>query len=350
MAALNFKPPFFVICGYTPGGQVVPLQCTADGTLIASGKLYPEVDAYTDLPTASSQSGDTFLVRSGSGVWLVNRKPAGLYYSNGSDWEYLSAFPSQHSDANFRIYNNADTTKQISFSLAGITSGQTRQVTIPNSNLTVVGLELNNYFSGLNRFGAAPTTVNFSEFESSGFYKMNGSACAWDDLRVEVESTRSGAVAPATDTGFRGNANMQVINFINTQADEIQFSVQFPHNALPVQTIYPHFHISPFIANAGAAACRFILEYYWADFNTQFPALSSTLALTSTWTGDKQWFHLMATNDTGIAFNKGVSSIMKCRLYRDNTVTNNLAGKVTGLYFDIHYQLDTLGSRTETSK
>ena len=41
---------------------------------------------------------------------------------------------------------------------------------------------------------------------------------------------------------------------------------------------------------------------------------------------------------------------LKCRLYRDNTVTNNIASAVTFLYFDIHVEIDSLGSSEEYIK
>ena len=107
----------------------------------------------------------------------------------------------------------------------------------------------------------------------------------------------------------------------------------------------------PQTSSAGAQAVKFILEYYWANPDGQFPASPGTYPMTYTWSGDKQWYHCIADGSGGIALTDGsLSAILKCRLYRDNTVTNNLAAAVTFLYFDIHYEVDAFGSSQEYIK
>src|SRR3954469_10351073 len=50
---------------------------------------FPQVATYADLPVASSFSGATYEVTTSTGTFLVNRKSAGLYRSNGTTWIYL---------------------------------------------------------------------------------------------------------------------------------------------------------------------------------------------------------------------------------------------------------------------
>jgi hypothetical protein len=50
------------------------------------------------------------------------------------------------------------------------------------------------------------------------------------------------------------------------------------------------------------------------------------------------------------SFIDGLSSMIHCRLYRDNTVANNFAGKLTILEFDMHYEIDGFGSSQELIK
>lgn len=51
---------------------------------------YTEVATYADLPAASTQPNETYIVRQASGTWLLGtKKKAGLYYSNGVDWAYM---------------------------------------------------------------------------------------------------------------------------------------------------------------------------------------------------------------------------------------------------------------------
>ncbi len=83
-----------------------------------------------------------YLAKVGSGVWLISRKPAGLYVrvaNNGvaADWTYLGAFPEVNADGNWELYNTADPTKELKFDLASITTGTTRTLTAPNSSGTI---------------------------------------------------------------------------------------------------------------------------------------------------------------------------------------------------------------------
>jgi len=83
-----------------------------------------------------------YLAKAGSGVWLINRRPAGLYCrtaNNGvaADWTYLGAFPEVNADGNWELYNSADPSKELKFDLSGITTGTTRTITVPDKNVTL---------------------------------------------------------------------------------------------------------------------------------------------------------------------------------------------------------------------
>ena len=209
---------------------------------------------------------------------------------------------------------------------------------------------LNLPISSTAKFGSSP---NYAYFGSDGTFRLTGSATAWEDLRVDGLNTRVGAVAPTDETGFRGNANFYVRNFVHNQADEVQFDVQMPHAWNVGSTISPHVHFSPWITGTQAVqAVRFVLDYYWGNINGEFPTGSSSYTMEYVWTGSFQWKHLIAEHSGSdlSGTGQGMSSIIKCRLYRDNTITNNLAGKITFLYFDIHYEADSFGSSSEYTK
>lgn len=186
---------------------------------------------------------------------------------------------------------------------------------------------------------------------ADGTLTLQGEATVFDDLLRDATSTRTGVVAPTTGTGFRGDNNFYHTTMVHTQADEVQFEVQLPHRGKAGSLLYPHVHFMPTVVSAGAQAVRFVLEFYTANVNAQFPASPASIQLTKTWTGSQQFYHLIAGNDAGLAVaGWTLSNILKCRLYRDNTVANNLASPVAFLYFDIHVELDSLGSSEEYVK
>ena len=47
---------------------------------------YSDVDTFADLPDASDNTGEVYLVKTTTGVIFVNRKRAGLYLSDGTSW------------------------------------------------------------------------------------------------------------------------------------------------------------------------------------------------------------------------------------------------------------------------
>jgi hypothetical protein len=85
-----------------------------------------------------------YLAKAGSGLWLINRKPAGLYCRVANDgdlddWTHLGAFPEVNSSANWALYDGTDTTKQLKFDLTGISASTTRTLTAPDrSGVNVV--------------------------------------------------------------------------------------------------------------------------------------------------------------------------------------------------------------------
>jgi hypothetical protein len=73
---------------------------------------------------------------------LINRKPAGIYVRLANagaltDWSYAGTFPDVFSDANFSIFDDSDSSKEIGFSLGGLTTGTKRVLTPLDKNYTL---------------------------------------------------------------------------------------------------------------------------------------------------------------------------------------------------------------------
>jgi hypothetical protein len=107
-----------------------------------------EVQNFSALPTANPPAIDSaYLVREPEGTWLINRKPAGIYIrvattgTRATDWTYAGILPDVFNDANFLLYDNADSSKNLAFQLSGISASTTRTLTVPNANGTIARTE-----------------------------------------------------------------------------------------------------------------------------------------------------------------------------------------------------------------
>lgn len=121
--------PFTGELDYSGGGASYIDGVVADSSLLPTTLGSPALDA-------------VYLAKAGSGVWLINRKPAGLYVrtaNNGdaADWTYLGAFPEVNADGNWELYNSTDPTKELKFDLSGISASTTRTLTAPDASGTI---------------------------------------------------------------------------------------------------------------------------------------------------------------------------------------------------------------------
>ena len=65
------------------------LYITVGNSLIA----YLKVNTFADLPGAVECAGEIYIVLTATGIWGINRKRAGLYYSDGATWAKLGKMP-----------------------------------------------------------------------------------------------------------------------------------------------------------------------------------------------------------------------------------------------------------------
>ena len=122
---------------------------------------------------------------------------------------------------------------------------------------------------------------------------------------------------------------------------------QMPHRWKEGSTIYPHIHFMCMTDVDPADNFGIDFEYTWADINEDYPA-NSTLENIDISTGvNSQYLHqlgnLTASGISGTGHT--LSSVLICRIERVAAASSDYAGGVCILDFDIHYEIDTLGSR-----
>jgi len=54
---------------------------------------YPKADTYADLPVAGDYTGEIYVVLTATGIWGINRKRAGMWRSDGVNWNRLGVAP-----------------------------------------------------------------------------------------------------------------------------------------------------------------------------------------------------------------------------------------------------------------
>jgi hypothetical protein len=175
---------------------------TGSGGGGGSSYIDGEVATYADLPLDGTAAINTaWLVRTASGAWLLARKPAGIYIrtatagvSRDADYTYAGILPDVFSDANFLLYDNSDSTKNLAFQLSGITTGQTSTLTIPNrSGVVALEYEVRSDFvspytyTGIAAAGTSESTASWkirrSEFDAAGTHvaTLTATSVSWDN-------------------------------------------------------------------------------------------------------------------------------------------------------------------------
>jgi hypothetical protein len=197
----------------------------------------------------------------------------------------------------------------------------------------------------------------WNKHDKMGPPQLSGQETVWDDLMIPGFSVRVGAVAPDFEPGFVGDASLYMLAFngIST-VEEVHFALQLPHCWKEGSTIYPHVHFVPWSTNTGdtnARVVRFSLDYTWASINGTFGSKGLFLMDSDPFVPNtSQWKHLLAKNATGISgAGHTISSMLVCRLFRDGADSVDTYPQDVGfLQFDIHFEVDSLGSDAEYAK
>jgi hypothetical protein len=194
--------------------------------------------------------------------------------------------------------------------------------------------------SGINlsgiKFGDAS---NYSTFEADGTLLMVGNATVWDDIRVSLISR--GTSSSPTFSQIQGN--LYAYKFNGTADNSLYFEIQMTHSWKEGTTIYPHVHWASNGTSTGAVIWG--LDYEWKNINETFSGTTANISTSIAAVGIQKNQQITNIGASGITeSDKKISSIILCRLYRaGNTDANN--DDCFLLSFDIHYEVNTIGSR-----
>ncbi|MEI7503846.1 MAG: hypothetical protein WCJ61_11235 [Paludibacter sp.] len=199
-------------------------------------------------------------------------------------------------------------------------------------------------------------STNSMNIADDGTVTLSGSATTWNDLVINPSTARNeGNNTP--EWALFVSPYIYTWKFSPSTVNEVDFSVQMPHNYKEGSTIYPHVHWSSTSA-AGTNRVRWVLYYQWVNFGDNYVSNSSTFVYgTELATNDAisltAYQHTITPmNPSGVVgtgivgTDKKISSVLMCRLYRDGAnAADNFSGNAFLLSVDFHYEIDSFGSR-----
>ena len=198
--------------------------------------------------------------------------------------------------------------------------------------------------------------TNYATFEADGTLVLYGNATVWDDIMIPGLSTRANTNAPNFDIFMNNTYINYFVDAGSNSENQVFFTVQFPHSWAGT-TIHPHIHWSPETdPGTGGAVVRWGLEYTWVEYNPTTPNTfpgTSIVHIDAPCAAGSQKKHLIASFADIIPseLQNGISSMMVCRLFRNSSAgTDTYAGRAAFLQFDIHFEKNTEGSRSEFTK
>jgi hypothetical protein len=168
-----------------------------------AGYINGVVDDPTQLPvTIGTPPLDAvYLSKGASGLWLISRRPAGLYCrvandGDADDWTYLGAFPEVNSSANWSLYDGTTPSKELKFNLASISTGTTRTLTVPNASgrIQVEGQPIGNVTASTGAFTtlSASSTISPANATASPPTTLTqASGIQWSSLGGTFSNTAS---------------------------------------------------------------------------------------------------------------------------------------------------------------
>lgn len=189
--------------------------------------------------------------------------------------------------------------------------------------------------------------------EQASISELTYSNGYWDDLRTPVNAVKLSGVKPPDWTSYKGS---EVLAFgdeaIAGNEEIVYFAIQLPHGYETDGAVEVHVHyVLP--ADAAGNQVRWALTYSWADPGEVFPAAQTLYALTSA-TALQDEHHLTSFGYLPLGLltgTKQMSSMILGSLKRNSSnAADTFANDVYLLEIDAHFEMDSPGSREESTK
>ena len=179
------------------------------------------------------------------------------------------------------------------------------------------------------------------EFHATGENPFVAEDGVWDDLRFPLTRDKQGQ-SDKPDFDF---TDLGLLFPQNNAAEIVYLIVQFKHNRKDYTNVRPHMH---FIQD-NVLTPVYKMDYRWYENGDLMPGGFTTITAVDfvfTYAAGNMSQMVSFPEIDGSAIGS-LSSIMDIKLYRDDNVA---IGDSLAKEFDIHYEIDSLGSRGELVK
>ena len=238
-------------------------------------------------------------------------------------------------------------TTDVDLELATGSDTTARKISYQNYSATEIG-----YMDGAGNF-VWGTAANYSNIEPDGTLEFNGTATVFEDLSLSLDSARVPAANDPNWETFVGNLNAYAYQVNDFQ----EFTQELLHGYKEGSTFQFHIHgaLNATLA-AGNETVKFEIEYSIADMDATdglgdvFPAtttINAEFTVPDT-TADLTQLFLIIGTDTTAAFQVGAT--VKGRVRRIASSGSELVGNIFLTQVGIHYEIDTVGSRSINTK
>lgn len=249
-----------------------------------------------------------------------------------------------------------------------MTSDERSAIVTPSNGLLVFDLSSNTfwYYRGTEWHELISANIidpyqiggdtNYSTFEEDGTLEFVGDATVYNIFVATLYAAKTGGNAPDWQV-FRNNGSgsvgMYIWAFDNNNAsseDELNLTIQMPHDYKSGSDIYPHVHWSPLTNGTGVVTWG--IEYTWADYGTVFSVTTIDTSNSESFSNAQNTHMLTSLGTITPSTNQDdISSILCVRIFRNSSASaDTYTGKVALLSFEIHYEANTVGSRSLYSK
>jgi hypothetical protein len=221
------------------------------------------------------------------------------------------------------------------------------------SNTTTIGDSASTTKAYINGFIQLPKTgdgTNYTSFEADGTLVMEGNATVFDDIggdAIALKSSGSHLTENAAEAMMQYSTSATLTDYMYT-------NVQLSHSWAGT-TVYPHIHFM----ETTSSMPNFLLQYrYQALGGAKTTAWTDIKCNTAALGYSSGTIQQISKTASGLTVTGGhISDVIQFRVIRD---VSNSSGLFTGtdpvgaavdvLSFDVHYEKNTLGSRTESAK